>query len=67
MFGIDLGGFCIRWNRPGVCPVSAAELDAISGGQKVTALNTRTRSGLQEGQDHTHIETHTLVCTGMDR
>lgn len=58
LFGIDLGEFCIRENRRGVWTESAAVLYAISGGQEVTALNTRTWWGLEEGQVSTHKHTH---------
>lgn len=57
-----------------MCPVSGAVLYAIIGGQKVTALNTRTWSGLQEGQGrrHKHTPAQTLppriiTYSSMDR
>lgn len=53
LFGIDLGELSISVKRPGVWP----ELYTISAGQKVTALNTRTRSSLQEGQGYPHDDT----------
>ncbi len=57
--GITHEGLCIRVNIPGVCPVSAAVLYAISAGQEAAARNARTRTGLQEGQAHTHTHADT--------
>lgn len=66
--GLTLGDSALE--RTGqVCLVSAAVLYAISGGQKVTALNTRTWSGLEEGQVSTHTlsltNTHVSARTGL--
>lgn len=44
-----------------MCPGSAAGLNAISAGEKVAELNTRTWTCLQEGQGHTHTHSHSYA------